>query len=480
MKRIEKPKVFISYAWADETFENLVLSFASQLVNDGVDVVFDKWDLTEGNDTYAFMEKCVTDPSVTNVLMLLDPVYAAKADEHTGGVGVETQIISARVYKEVTQDKFLPVIMKRDAAGNVCKPTYLQGRLHFDLSDPSKYEKEYQRLVKKLYGEEVYPKPDLGKKPSWVDKPIVVPPKNIVAYNAIKGLPSEKEKAGALSKYLNEITDELIDFASKEPKKFPDEYILQYDETESIRNRFLQLIEQSVCVSNYAYYIANFFEETANRLNRNLKCFDTVKIRLHELFIYVIALLLKNKEYSSIGYLLGKTFFNNNQHFTEYGTDNYKMFYSGADHEYLDLAIQKRDNKQRSTGTGQHWIETIAVDYCSKDLFILADLICYNYSVYGHDTIGRGTWFPITYVYDNTDYNSSVLGAFSKKLVSQEYAEAVLPLFGFDTIEKFREKLYLVERNTQANYKEVRYPNAFESAPLMRDFIKAKDVGSFR
>lgn len=39
------------------------------------------------------MEKCATDTSLTNVLMLLDPIYAEKADAHGGGVGTETQII---------------------------------------------------------------------------------------------------------------------------------------------------------------------------------------------------------------------------------------------------------------------------------------------------------------------------------------------------------------------------------------------------
>ena len=77
---IENPKVFISYAWSNEEYQNKVLSFATALMNDGVDVLFDKWSLKEGNDTYAFMEKSVVDEKVTNVLILLDPVYEEKAN----------------------------------------------------------------------------------------------------------------------------------------------------------------------------------------------------------------------------------------------------------------------------------------------------------------------------------------------------------------------------------------------------------------
>ena len=88
-EKISDPKVFISYAWATKSYEEKVLAFATQLISDGIDVVLDKWDMAEGNDTNAFMERCVNDPSITNVLMLIDPVYARKANEHTGGVGTE-------------------------------------------------------------------------------------------------------------------------------------------------------------------------------------------------------------------------------------------------------------------------------------------------------------------------------------------------------------------------------------------------------
>ena len=118
MKRtIENPKVFISYAWGSKEHDEKVLAFASGLVSNGIDVVLDKWDMTEGNDTYAFMERSVTDPTITNVLMLIDPVYAKKADAHTGGVGTETQIISTQVYQKVDQNKFIPVVFERGEAG---------------------------------------------------------------------------------------------------------------------------------------------------------------------------------------------------------------------------------------------------------------------------------------------------------------------------------------------------------------------------
>ena len=42
--KIEKPKIFISYAWGNSEYQSRVLSFATDLINDGIDVILDKWE----------------------------------------------------------------------------------------------------------------------------------------------------------------------------------------------------------------------------------------------------------------------------------------------------------------------------------------------------------------------------------------------------------------------------------------------------
>ena len=104
---IEHPKVFISYAWGSEDYRLKVRSFATDLMENGIDVLLDQWSLKEGNDTYAFMEQSVTDQTITNVLILLDPIYEKKANGRNGGVGTETQIISPEIYNKVKQEKWV-------------------------------------------------------------------------------------------------------------------------------------------------------------------------------------------------------------------------------------------------------------------------------------------------------------------------------------------------------------------------------------
>lgn len=59
----------------------------------------DIWDLKDGQDKYAFMEQCVTDPEIDRVLIICDKGYAEKADHCQGGVGDETTIISPEIYR---------------------------------------------------------------------------------------------------------------------------------------------------------------------------------------------------------------------------------------------------------------------------------------------------------------------------------------------------------------------------------------------
>lgn len=60
--QIPIPKVFISYSWTTAVHEDWVLTLATRLMENGVDVVLDKWDLKEGQDIYAFIESMVNSP----------------------------------------------------------------------------------------------------------------------------------------------------------------------------------------------------------------------------------------------------------------------------------------------------------------------------------------------------------------------------------------------------------------------------------
>lgn len=167
MQKKEHPKVFVSYSWTSQDF---ALSLAERLRYDGVDAIIDKWDLKIGNDKHVFMESMVTDESIDYVLMLCDKTYKEKADARTGGVGEETQIISSEVYGKAKQSKFIPIILEKDENAKEYTPVYLKSLIYVDLSNASEFESHYEELLRMIFEEPLYKKPELGEKPIWLSK----------------------------------------------------------------------------------------------------------------------------------------------------------------------------------------------------------------------------------------------------------------------------------------------------------------------
>lgn len=134
-----QPKVFISYSWSSEEHKARIRGWADRLLSDGIDVILDIFELKEGDDKHAFMERMVTDKSVTHVLVICDKTYAEKADSREGGVGTESQIISSEIYAKVTQEKFVPIVCECSEDGEPYLPTFLKSRIRIDFSS---FEKE--------------------------------------------------------------------------------------------------------------------------------------------------------------------------------------------------------------------------------------------------------------------------------------------------------------------------------------------------
>lgn len=163
------PRVFISYSWTSDEHTEWVADLAEKLMNDGgVDVVLDQWDLEDGHDVNAFMERMVTDPTIKRVIIISDALYAAKFDGRKGGVGTETQVISKEVYDSVDQNKFVPVLRERDDEGNACLPVYLKSRKYIDFSSFDNEAEAYEQLLRNICDRPKRRKPAIGKPPSYL------------------------------------------------------------------------------------------------------------------------------------------------------------------------------------------------------------------------------------------------------------------------------------------------------------------------
>lgn len=50
INKMPDPRLFVSYCWSSTEHEEWVLRLGTELRENGVDVILDKWDLKEGND----------------------------------------------------------------------------------------------------------------------------------------------------------------------------------------------------------------------------------------------------------------------------------------------------------------------------------------------------------------------------------------------------------------------------------------------
>ncbi len=165
----DRPKrVFISYSWTSSSHEGFVLRLAERLMSDGVDVVLDKWDLSQGQDKYHFMEKMVSDSDIDKVLVVSDKMYAEKADSRTGGVGTETQIITKDVYNRVDNKRFIPIVCEYYEDGKPCLPVYLRNTIYIDLSREEVLFEEYEKLIRSIFEAPANRKPKLGRPPAYI------------------------------------------------------------------------------------------------------------------------------------------------------------------------------------------------------------------------------------------------------------------------------------------------------------------------
>lgn len=307
------PKVFISYSWSSPEHRNRVRQWAEQLVNDGVDAVLDVWELREGDDKYAFMERLVTDDTVTHVLMFCDAEYAEKADARRAGVGTESQIISQEVYAKTKQSKFIPVVCEVNKQGEPYLPTFLKPRIWIDFSSPEAANENWEQLIRLLYGKPIYEKPTLGKAPAYLAE-LAVPASPAIAKFAALRQAVLQNRPG-LKLYREDFLDACYDYADalrtrERPceNSLGERVLADCTKLKLVRDHIVDwvLLESKVNPSpNFGESLIEMLEHLLELKSRppelntwNEVWFEAHSVFVYETFLYIIAALIKTATFS--------------------------------------------------------------------------------------------------------------------------------------------------------------------------------------
>lgn len=186
MPEIKPPKVFISYAWEDDT-KIWAREFAARLRSDGVDTILDQWHVIPGDSLPEFMEKSVSESDF--VLVICTPTYKRKSEsEHPSGVVYEKGVITGELFVKRNQRKFIPILQKGEW-GNAA-PSWVLAKTYIDLSNNPYSENNYTDLLRTLYSEREFA-PPLGSKPDF-SKPVTKQKKKIKPVFVKKNSPRSK------------------------------------------------------------------------------------------------------------------------------------------------------------------------------------------------------------------------------------------------------------------------------------------------
>ena len=158
------PKVFISYSWESKEHSDWVNSLADKLLADGIEAIIDSYDVSPGDRLPKFMESSIKDSDY--VIIICTEEYKRKANNREKGVGYESHIISAELYNNHNDRKFIPIIRQGDF--NTAVPTYLDGKLAIDLRGNPFNETAYKDLIASIF--KVKKKPKVGVRSYYLDE----------------------------------------------------------------------------------------------------------------------------------------------------------------------------------------------------------------------------------------------------------------------------------------------------------------------
>ncbi len=274
------------------------------------------------------MKQMVTDPAVNKVLVVCDERYATKADGRAGGVGTETQIISKDVYDKVRQEKFITLVRERDGEGKEFLPIYLRNRKYIDFSKDDDFGESYDALLRVLFGRPELKKPQLGKPPAHLFVEGATDVKVAGKLERLKdAVKRERPYAHtALQEYLDLFADSLEDFRlaydPKAPVPFDDQVVASISAFTPYRDSFVECMLFLAAYMNdpdaydrvFAFLEAILpFRDRPEKMSSYYQVsFDNYRFILYELFLYLVAGLIKTRRYTA-----AVRFMNGEYHFTE-------------------------------------------------------------------------------------------------------------------------------------------------------------------
>lgn len=474
---MENPKVFISYSWHPEKNKIWVQRLAERLIQDGVNVKLDVWDLKHGHDKYVFMEQMVKDSDIKKVLVICNEDYARKADDRTGGVGTESTIMSSDIYSLAEQTKFIPILVEKKN-GEPCLPTFLKSRMYIDMSSNDIYELGYDQLLRDIYEKPLLRKPALGKMPSYLeaDEPVLL--STAQEQRMLKEKVAESTNLQTwIAKYCDKLIESLDQFKVTFRGGKTGDLIEMIEKSiasmQVVNNDFITFVETVASNSECnGKQFVDFFEkllqyyedkdiELASSTDSWHLCNDNYRFFNYELFLSFAAIMLKyerfdiikevvDTDYCILSNRLGRQIKALN--FAEFQKHNYTLDYYKGNNGYSSSS--QVANLMRNYGGDKFntWVEV--------------DILLYYLSlIYGKPGDRMSMWYPTLSIFNRA---FEIL----PKIASMRYFEKAKVMFDVGDKDSFKTLLVRTKDELQRD--------AYHRIPNLKEGLSYDKVCSLR
>lgn len=450
------PRVFISYSWTTKTHENWVLDLVEKLTEHGIECKFDKWDLAAGDHKYDFMESMVTSNEIDKVLIICDRGYQEKADKKSGsGVKTETQILSPKIYEQVDERKFIPVIAERSDSGKAYLPTFVSGKMYVDLSNEDTEHEDFESLVREIYEKPKYQRKPLGSRPSFLDDEQVstsVLDNTLKEINqAVKSQNARRVKSLATKykdNFIDAMAEHIINYEQISNKnELPNLIVKKISDFDTFKDNFLQFIQkldEADCVdtelfidffeeiSEYADHISGLYSSNTSLPSQ----FDHFKFLIHEMFLNLFSLAVERKDYAFIAEMIHADY-----ELKSFGDIGRKVDFTYFRFYLPSLATFSQQNQYDAS---KH-AELLKNRYSRRDFTKIknTDIILFYVDKIALTDVSM-SWYPVTFVYVNEfrpDKNK-----FFSDLKSKKHFEQMKPIFKVSDKQEFIQKTKNFER----------------------------------
>ncbi len=473
---MENPKVFISYSWHPEKNKIWVQRLAERLMQDGVNVKLDVWDLKHGHDKYVFMEQMVKDLDIKKVLVICNEDYARKADDRTGGVGTESTIMSSDIYSLAEQTKFIPILVEKKN-GEPCLPAFLKSRMYIDMSSNDIYELGYDQLLRDIYEKPLLRKPALGKMPSCLaaDEPVFL--STAQEQRMLKEKVAECTNLQTLiAKYCDKLIESLnqfkVTFRGGKTCDLVEMIEKSTGSMQVVNNDFMTFVEtvasNSECTgklfTDFFEKLLQYYEdkdiELASSTDPWHLCNDNYRFFNYELFLSFTAIMLKHERFDIIKEVID----------TDYCILSNRL---GRQIKALNFAEFQKHNytldyyKNKGLSSSSQ-VALLMKSYGGEkfDSWVEVDILLYYLSlIYGKPGDRMSIWYPTLSLFNRA---FEIL----PKIASMRYFEKAKVMFGVGDKDSFKTLLVSTKDELQRD--------AYHRIPNLKEGLSYDNVCSLR